>query len=70
MAARAARPQAPRSAADSLADAGYDAERLNREFPGSIEAEGTLLDELPERLDRFHYDLVAPTTFHASRVIS
>ena len=44
---------------------GYDAERLNGEFAGSIEAEGTLLDELPERLDRFHYDLVATTTFHA-----
>jgi DNA-binding transcriptional regulator YhcF (GntR family) len=49
----------------TTADAGYDAERLNREFAGSIEAEGTLLDELPERLDRFHYDLVATTTFHA-----
>ncbi len=46
-------------------DAGYDAERLNAEFPGLIEAEGTLLDELPERLDKFHYDLVATTTFHA-----
>src|SRR5204863_6281275 len=40
------------------ADAGYDAERLNTEFAGRIEAEGTLLDELPERLERFHYDLV------------
>ncbi len=34
------------------------------EFPGLIEAEGCLLDDLPERLDRFHYDLVATTTFH------
>ena len=33
--------------------------------PGMIEAEGALLDDLPERLDRFHYDLVATTTFHA-----
>ncbi len=49
----------------TTADAGYDAERLNREFAGAIEAEGTLLDELPERLDKFHYDLVATTTFHA-----
>jgi hypothetical protein len=49
----------------TTADAGYDAERLNDEFSGQIEAEGTLLDELPERLDRFHYDLVATTTFHA-----
>ena len=47
------------------ADAGYDAERLNDEFAGLIEAEGTLLDEIPERMDRFHYDLVATTTFHA-----
>ena len=47
------------------ADAGYDAERLVAEFTGVIEAEGALLDDLPERLDRFHYDLVATTTFHA-----
>jgi DNA-binding transcriptional regulator YhcF (GntR family) len=47
------------------ADAGYDAERLNQAFPEVIEAEGTLLDDLPDRLDRFHYDLVATTTFHA-----
>jgi DNA-binding transcriptional regulator YhcF (GntR family) len=47
------------------ADAGYDAERLVDEFPGMIEVEGALLDDLPERLDRFHYDLVATTTFHA-----
>ena len=49
----------------TTADAGYDAERLNDEFAGLIEAEGTLLDEIPERMDRFHYDLVATTTFHA-----
>jgi GntR family transcriptional regulator len=49
----------------AMADAGYDAERLNAEFAGLIEAEGTLLDEIPDRLDRFHYDLVATTTFHA-----
>ncbi len=49
----------------TTADAGYDAERLNDEFAGQIEAEGTLLEELPGRLDRFHYDLVATTTFHA-----
>jgi GntR family transcriptional regulator len=47
------------------ADAGYDAERLVDAFPGLIEAEGTLIDELPDRLDRFHYDLVATTTSHA-----
>jgi len=47
------------------ADAGYDAERLVDAFPGMIEAEGSLLDDLPDRLERFHYDLVATTTFHA-----
>jgi DNA-binding transcriptional regulator YhcF (GntR family) len=47
------------------ADAGYDAERLVDAFPGIIEAEGALIDDLPERLERFHYDLVATTTFHA-----
>ncbi len=47
------------------ADAGYDAARLVDAFPGQIDAEGTLLDDLPDRLDRFHYDLVATTTFHA-----
>jgi DNA-binding transcriptional regulator YhcF (GntR family) len=47
------------------ADAGYDAERLVDAFPGMIEAEGALLDDLPDRIERFHYDLVATTTFHA-----
>jgi GntR family transcriptional regulator len=49
----------------TTADAGYDAERLNREFAGRIEAEGTLLDEIPDRLEKYHYDLLATTTFHA-----
>jgi DNA-binding transcriptional regulator YhcF (GntR family) len=47
------------------ADAGYDAERLVQALPGRIEVEGALLDDVPDRLDRFHYDLVATTTFHA-----
>jgi GntR family transcriptional regulator len=47
------------------ADAGYDAERLVAAFPDLIEVEGALIDDLPERLERFHYDLVATTTFHA-----
>jgi DNA-binding transcriptional regulator YhcF (GntR family) len=47
------------------ADAGYDAERLVAAFPDLIEVEGALIDDLPDRLDRFHYDLVATTTFHA-----
>jgi DNA-binding transcriptional regulator YhcF (GntR family) len=52
-------------AACTNAAAGDDAERLGREFPDWIAVEGALLDDLPERLDRFHYDLVATTTFHA-----
>src|SRR5258706_9911346 len=47
------------------ADAGYDATRLGDEFPDLIDVEGNLLDDLPDRLNRFHYDLVATTTFHA-----
>src|SRR3954470_8148966 len=47
------------------ADAGYDAQRLGDAFTDLIDVEGALLDDLPERLDRFHYDLVATTTFHA-----
>jgi GntR family transcriptional regulator len=47
------------------ADAGYDAQRLGDIFTDLIDVEGALLDDLPDRLDRFHYDLVATTTFHA-----
>ncbi|MEA2518082.1 MAG: hypothetical protein QOF49_162 [Chloroflexota bacterium] len=47
------------------ADAGYDASRLVDEFTDLVDVEGALLDDLPDRLDRFHYDLVATTTFHA-----
>jgi DNA-binding transcriptional regulator YhcF (GntR family) len=47
------------------ADAGYDAARLGDAFTDLIDVEGALLDDLPDRLDRFHYDLVATTTFHA-----
>ena len=33
------------------ADAGYDAERLSVAFDGRIQVEGTLLDDLPDRLE-------------------
>ena len=49
----------------TTADAHVDAERITEAFPDRIEAMGVLLEELPERLDRYHYDLVATTTFHA-----
>jgi DNA-binding transcriptional regulator YhcF (GntR family) len=47
------------------ADACYDADRIAEAFPGAIEAEGTLLEDISDRLERFHYDLIATTTFHA-----
>jgi len=49
----------------TTADAQFDAERITEAFPERLEAMGVLLEELPERLDRYHYDLVATTTFHA-----
>jgi GntR family transcriptional regulator len=47
------------------ADATFDAERIVEAFPDRVEADGALLEDLPERISRFHYDLVATTTFHA-----
>ncbi|HXG40403.1 MAG TPA: GntR family transcriptional regulator [Candidatus Limnocylindrales bacterium] len=49
-------------------DAAFGAERIAEAFPETIEADGALLEELPDRLARFHYDLVATTTFHADEV--
>jgi len=49
----------------TTADAGYDAQRLSEILGDLIDVEGALLDDLPDRLDRFHYDLVATTTFNA-----
>jgi DNA-binding transcriptional regulator YhcF (GntR family) len=47
------------------ADAVYDADRVAEAFPGVVEAEGAVLEDLPERLERYHYDFVATTPFHA-----
>ncbi len=49
----------------TTADAKVDAERIAEAFPERIEVIPILLDDLPERLERYHYDLVATTTFHA-----
>ena len=49
----------------TTADANVDAERITEAFPERIEVIPVLLDELPDRLERYHYDLVATTTFHA-----
>jgi DNA-binding transcriptional regulator YhcF (GntR family) len=47
------------------ADAKLDAERIAEAFPERVEVIPILLDDLPDRLERYHYDLVATTTFHA-----
>src|SRR3954449_11595828 len=49
----------------TAADANVDCERITEGVPDGVEVTPVLLDELPERLDRYHYDLVATTTFHA-----
>jgi DNA-binding transcriptional regulator YhcF (GntR family) len=49
----------------TAADASYDAERIVEELGSAVECEWALLEDLPERLERFHYDIVATSTFHA-----
>jgi DNA-binding transcriptional regulator YhcF (GntR family) len=49
----------------TAADANFDGSRITEAFPDRVEVTPVLLDELPDRLDRYHYDLVATTTFHA-----
>jgi DNA-binding transcriptional regulator YhcF (GntR family) len=48
----------------TAADASYDAERIAEAFGSAVECEWALLEDLPDRLDRFHYDVVATSTFH------
>lgn len=48
----------------TTADATVDAERITEAFPDH-ETMGALLDDIPELLERYHFDLVATTTFHA-----
>jgi len=52
------------------ADANVDAERITEAFPDRVEVIPVLLDELPDRLTRYHYDLVATTTFHADEAMA
>jgi DNA-binding transcriptional regulator YhcF (GntR family) len=54
----------------TTADANVDAERITEAFPERIETIPVLLEELPDRLDRYHYDLVATTTFHADEALA
>jgi DNA-binding transcriptional regulator YhcF (GntR family) len=48
----------------TAADASYDAERIVEAFGEAVECEWALLEDLPDRLDRFHYDVIATSTFH------
>ncbi len=48
----------------TAADASYDAERIVEAFGNAVECEWALLEDLPDRIDRFHYDVVATSTFH------
>ena len=52
------------------ADARRAAERIEESFPGEVECDGILIDRAPERLDKFHYDIVATSTFHADETIA
>ena len=54
----------------TAADAQRAAERIADTFDGLAEADGVLIDRMNERLDRFHYDLVATSTFHADETIA
>jgi len=50
------------------ADASYDAARLNEAFAGQAETVGALIEDIADRLQRFHYDLCATPAFHADEV--
>ena len=54
----------------TAADAQRAAERIADSFDGLADADGVLIDRMDERLDRFHYDLVATSTFHADETIA
>ena len=54
----------------TAADAHRAAERIAESFEGLADADGVLIDQVNERLERFHYDLVATSTFHADETIA
>ena len=54
----------------TTADAQRAAERIAESFEGLADADGVLIDLVDERLARFHYDLVATSTFHADETIA
>ncbi len=54
----------------TAADAQRAAEKIAESFEGIADADGVLIDRVNERLGRFHYDLVATSTFHADETIA
>lgn len=48
----------------TAADAAYDAERICEAFGNAVECEWALLEDIPDRLERYHFDVVATSTFH------
>lgn len=54
----------------TTADAQRAAEQIAESLGGLADADGVLIDLVNERLGRFHYDLVATSTFHADETIA
>ncbi len=54
----------------TTADARRAAERIDEAFAGEVEVDGVLIDKAADRLARFHFDLVATSTFHADETIA
>ena len=51
-------------------DARRAAEKIGTTFEGIAEADGALIDNVVDRLERHHYDLVATSTFHADETMA
>jgi DNA-binding transcriptional regulator YhcF (GntR family) len=53
----------------TAADARRAADRISETFEGLAEVDGALLDNVVDRLERSHFDLVATSTFHADEAV-
>jgi DNA-binding transcriptional regulator YhcF (GntR family) len=51
-------------------DARRAAETIGTTFEGIAEADGALIDNVVDRLERHHFDLVATSTFHADETVA
>jgi GntR family transcriptional regulator len=52
------------------ADARRASEQIEEAFDAEAECDGVLIDKAVDRLERFHYDLVATSTFHADETVA